>query len=78
MHNFQIQFTVFSSKKKQVNLPSGVVISVQRRRYGLSTYVKASKPNNVVEGLCGNFNGNKDDEFGGKSLLDFTKLNRYK
>ncbi|XP_028411934.1 von Willebrand factor D and EGF domain-containing protein-like [Dendronephthya gigantea] len=64
----------------KTTLPSGVVVTVERRYWGLSTYVKAPRPVNDeqhnIDGLCGNFNGNPNDDFGGKSVNEFGNSNR--
>jgi hypothetical protein len=64
-------------------MPSGVVVTVERRFWGLSTYIKAPTPfylNNTLhysEGLCGNYNDVHDDDFVQGKEVQFGELNRY-
>ena len=53
----------------QIYLPSGVQVTIKRMYWGLSAYIKAptpyneTNPNSDSKGLCGNYNGNANDEF---------------
>ena len=49
----------------KITLPSGVKVIVDRQGWGLNLYVWApADPENPSEGLCGDNNGNPDDDFG--------------
>ena len=55
----------------QINLPSGVTVKISRARWGLSTYVKAPQnANEDSEGLCGNFNGDPNDDIEGDNCFE--------
>ncbi|XP_028411917.1 neurogenic locus notch homolog protein 2-like [Dendronephthya gigantea] len=54
-----------SSNHYEVTLPSGVRVAVNRGLRGLNIMVTAPvDPEHPCDGLCGNNNGNPDDEFG--------------
>ena len=56
---------LFSFVLIKITLPSGVKIIVDRHNWGLNLYVWApADPDNPSEGLCGNNNGNANDDFG--------------
>ena len=49
----------------KITLPSGVKVIVNRRSWGLNLNVWApADPEYPSEGLCGDNNGNPDDDFG--------------
>ena len=57
-------------------------MTVERRYWGLSTYIKAPSPLNANQfvlsnGLCGNNNGNPEDDFTPDQRNDFFESNRY-
>ena len=69
----------------QIYLPSGVQVTIKRMYWGLSTYIKAPTPYNEnnpnsdhhSEGLCGNYNGNANDEFSTfQNPVQFAELQR--
>ena len=54
-----------STTKFEVTLPSGVKVIVDRQSWGLNLNVWAPQdPGHPSEGLCGNNNGNPNDDFG--------------
>ena len=61
-------FFLFSS---QVRLPSGTIVRIQHNYWGNNVYLQAPQSDrNKTQGMCGNFNGNQDDDFlGGDNQL---------
>jgi hypothetical protein len=61
-------------------------VTVKRMYWGLSTYIKAPTPfhqDNQLhtdfhsEGLCGNYNGDRADDFDHRKEVEFGESNRY-
>lgn len=67
----------------QIYLPSGVQVKIERRYWGLSTYITAPSPfdkskkdpKHRSKGLCGNYNGDPNDDFD-TDLTRFTNKHR--
>ena len=58
----------------QIWTSSGRVIKVRVEYYGLNVYVYAIPDDNgKSKGFCGNLNGDPNDEFEGKTELEFKK-----
>ena len=76
---------VFINPVFQVYLPSGVMVTIQRMFWGLSTYIKAPTPfdrkskskDHYSEGLCGNYNGDRVDDFAPGEEAKFAETYRY-
>ena len=49
----------------KITLPSGIKVIVDRQNWGMNLYLWAPMDkNNPSEGLCGNNNGDPNDDFG--------------
>ena len=61
------------------------MVTIQRMYWGLSTYIKAPTPFNQntlnvdhhSEGLCGNYNGNPNDDLTDGMEIQFAESYRY-
>ena len=74
---------------KKVHLPSGITVTTTRssNRRSMDIYIKAPEPyyeqkdpddkHRHSEGLCGNFNGDPNDDFEGLTMGEFAELHRY-
>ena len=68
-------------------MPSGTTVTIGRRWSSLDILIDAPEPyygqvgpddqHRQSEGLCGNFNGNPDDDFEHLSDFEFYNLHRY-
>ena len=65
-------------------MPSGIVVTVDRRMTSLDVYILAPIPyvgsrapqEKFTEGLCGNFNGVPDDDFDKLTMEEFAQRQR--